>query len=506
MATATPRNSNNKMNSAVGGKKSSVVDDDQFRLSHSIGNCEFFHGMHYEDVFIDLANLSPKEIPSSLAHSAGFWSMFIFWTALTIAVPTGLFITLLVVEDYTFSDTTATILWVVTSTLFFGGLLYFLWHIRLVLKVLVNGPPPAACQVPFEQRPRIQKFKHALLVYNPHAGKEKAEKTVKETVVPALESGGMKVTLCPTESPGHARKLVAEDYDGVDMIIAVGGDGTLHEVLNGLVIKNGHKIAGHMPVAIIPMGSGNALYTTCRQNFKKLGKEVSIYDDMNLHMMWSCNSITAGHVSNMDIAEVHFNGKKLAAISNVFCGFVADIDMIAEPWRWMGNLRFDIAAIWQICRMPPCFGSLMLTHLDGRKEELPMGSFMGFSVSIVQHWSESMRTSPSVCLDDGTLTISILRSGLSRGQLLAGFLIVDKGAHVELGKHNAFDIIKVKDIDFRTRDPGYFNIDGEIYKHDGRIQFTQAKDKLQLVGCRDLDDQTPRKPVRLFCAQNFEFM
>ena len=44
--------------------------------------------------------------------------------------------------------------------------------------------------------------------------------------------------------------------------------------------------------------------------------------------------------------------------------------------------------------------------------------------------------------------------------------------------------------DFRTKKPGYFNIDGEIYKHNGRIQFTRAKNQMQLVGCRDLDEQT----------------
>lgn len=483
--------SRNKMSSATGGKHN---HSEVAKESVSIQSDEFFEGKDYDDVFIDLASLCPKDIPSSLTHSGPFFKMFLSWILFTFVIP-AILLTALFNEnkrwsDHHLSDTTSTFLRLIIALLFFGGCLKLLLSLKLVIQVLVNCPEPAPCQEPFRQKPRIEKFKHALLVYNPHAGKELADQQAKETIVPGLEAGGMKVTLFKTKSTGDARVIDDKYLEGVDLVIAVGGDGTLHEVFNGLILKNGHKIEGHIPVAIIPMGSGNALYTTCRQNFKMYGKEVSIYDDLTTHMVWSVDSINAGYVSGMDVAEVHFNGRKLAAISNVFCGFGADIDMIAEPFRWMGNVRFDIAAMWQICRLPPCFGSLTLTHLDDSVEELPMGSFIGFTVSLCQHWDETMRTTPPVILDDGTLTISILRSGVTRSQLLAGFLVVDKGAHVQMGRDNAFDIIQVKEIDFRTQKPGYFNIDGEIYKHDGRIQFTRAKNQMQLVGCRDVDEQT----------------
>ena len=72
-------------------------------------------------------------------------------------------------------------------------------------------------------------------------------------------------------------------------------------MLNGLIVKNNHSLDNITPyIGLIPMGTGNALYTTCRQNLSKCGKEVSIYDDLPLHMDWCTKSLGAGHVTEME--------------------------------------------------------------------------------------------------------------------------------------------------------------------------------------------------------------
>jgi YegS/Rv2252/BmrU family lipid kinase len=60
-----------------------------------------------------------------------------------------------------------------------------------------------------------------------------------------------------TKSPGHAVELAA-GADGYDMVVAVGGDGTVHEVLNGLMRRPAHD---RPALAVLPTGSGN---DTCR--------------------------------------------------------------------------------------------------------------------------------------------------------------------------------------------------------------------------------------------------
>jgi YegS/Rv2252/BmrU family lipid kinase len=64
---------------------------------------------------------------------------------------------------------------------------------------------------------------------------------------------GWIVDVVPTERPGHASALAAAAAnDGVRRVVAVGGDGTVHEVANGLLAARAESVLG-----VVPMGSGN---------------------------------------------------------------------------------------------------------------------------------------------------------------------------------------------------------------------------------------------------------
>lgn len=66
-----------------------------------------------------------------------------------------------------------------------------------------------------------------------------------------LESGGINARLTPTAAPGHATELAAQAVaDGADLVIAMGGDGTVNEVLNGMANQK-------VPLAVIPAGTAN---------------------------------------------------------------------------------------------------------------------------------------------------------------------------------------------------------------------------------------------------------
>ena len=74
-----------------------------------------------------------------------------------------------------------------------------------------------------------------------------------------LEAGGFRVTAVATEAAGSAAAQVREAIaDGVEYVFACGGDGTVHDVLQGLVDEARGGAA--LPVlGVIPMGSANAL-------------------------------------------------------------------------------------------------------------------------------------------------------------------------------------------------------------------------------------------------------
>ncbi|WP_287535872.1 acylglycerol kinase family protein, partial [Corynebacterium sp.] len=102
----------------------------------------------------------------------------------------------------------------------------------------------------------------ALLISNPNSTSNSARRM--PSIVRALRSvEGIRLTSMFTAYPGHAEEMVAgitvRDYD---VIISLGGDGTINEIVNGLMDSNPFSAlpATELPaIATIPTGSANVL-------------------------------------------------------------------------------------------------------------------------------------------------------------------------------------------------------------------------------------------------------
>jgi len=97
-------------------------------------------------------------------------------------------------------------------------------------------------------------LRSATLIYNPVAGRHPArrEKQIR-AVAKVLREAGTDVKLAPTTGPGVARNLArAAVSEGETLVLACGGDGTVNEVLNGLV-------PGNATLGILPGGTANMI-------------------------------------------------------------------------------------------------------------------------------------------------------------------------------------------------------------------------------------------------------
>lgn len=100
----------------------------------------------------------------------------------------------------------------------------------------------------------IAPYQRPVLIYNPAAGKlrRNPERTLQRTIA-ALARASLHPRLLPTRAPGdgteRAREAIAE---GADLILVLGGDGTINEVANGM-------ICSHVPLAVLPGGTANVL-------------------------------------------------------------------------------------------------------------------------------------------------------------------------------------------------------------------------------------------------------
>ena len=93
--------------------------------------------------------------------------------------------------------------------------------------------------------------KKLFFVFNPKAGKGKI-KTALMDIVDVFNKGGYEVVIRATQYPKDAYEMTRKYADKVDLVVCSGGDGTLDEVVAGLV-ETGSKV----PVGYIPAGSTN---------------------------------------------------------------------------------------------------------------------------------------------------------------------------------------------------------------------------------------------------------
>jgi YegS/Rv2252/BmrU family lipid kinase len=93
---------------------------------------------------------------------------------------------------------------------------------------------------------------HATVILNPAAGRGAAWRA-REPLARAFRREGWSVDIVPTERPGHATELAAAAArNGAERVIAVGGDGAVHEVVNGLLAAHARAAFG-----VVPIGTGN---------------------------------------------------------------------------------------------------------------------------------------------------------------------------------------------------------------------------------------------------------
>jgi diacylglycerol kinase (ATP) len=99
------------------------------------------------------------------------------------------------------------------------------------------------------------------LIVNPRAGSGRAG-TGLDGFRRAVDAAFAKHEILLTEAPGHATHLARQAaLSGVDIVAAVGGDGTCHEVVNGLM-DSGHPVRRKTIFTVIPMGTGGDLART----------------------------------------------------------------------------------------------------------------------------------------------------------------------------------------------------------------------------------------------------
>lgn len=249
----------------------------------------------------------------------------------------------------------------------------------------------------------------------------------------SLQAAGLDYKLELTQYAGHAIELARQAADeGWPVIVAAGGDGTIHEVINGLLQsarQNQTAILG-----IIPMGTANDLADVLQLPRDALA---------------ACQRIAAGNCRVIDVGTV--NGQYFS--NNSALGLEPVVTINHEHMRQVkGNLRYLLAALKSIIEAKPWH--MRLVWDDGVYE----GSITLVSVGNSNRTGGLFYMTPNAVLDDGLLDV-VFAEGLTRWQMFKLLPKTLKGDHIH---HPKVRYVRSKSISI-TSSPGTpIQADGEV--------------------------------------------
>ena len=169
------------------------------------------------------------------------------------------------------------------------------------------------------------------LIINPFAGRKRAT-SIASSVEQGLSAAGVEVILHQTEAPGDAIGMIgALDLKPGDAIAAIGGDGTMSEVITGMMthLEDPRRV----PIALVPAGTGNSQANDLA---------ISTVAD-------AVGRILAGRAHDLDIASVSLHeglggdGRESASLPQprgvgVGCGF--NDHRRTSPVLWKDAIRY----------------------------------------------------------------------------------------------------------------------------------------------------------------------
>lgn len=276
-----------------------------------------------------------------------------------------------------------------------------------------------------------------LAIVNPAAGGGRSRKLLG----PALErlrAGGIEITVAATSAPGEATKIASEAYGrGVRNFIAVGGDGTSYEVVNGLYPQ---ALASERPtLAFLPLGTGNSFL----RDFSDRGVEYAI-ESLLAHRSRACDVMRLRHRAG----TIHY-------INLLSVGFSADVATLRarrfSGWGELGYVTSIFLTLAQFKRRPFPVRVENETDFDSRR-----CLFLTFNNS--KFTGGTMMIAPQADISDGL--VEYVRWGpIGRLGLIRNLPGLYDGTHIAhpLAEHKA-----VQRVEFNLQDPADVMVDGEV--------------------------------------------
>ncbi|HZQ23712.1 MAG TPA: diacylglycerol kinase family protein [Terriglobales bacterium] len=274
-------------------------------------------------------------------------------------------------------------------------------------------------------------------IINPAAGGGRC----RELVQPALRklrAGGLKLEIAETHRATEATELAREAYaQGYRRFLAVGGDGTSYEIVNGLFPA---AAAGERPtLGFLPLGTGNSFL----RDFSDRGVE------------YASEALIAGRSRLCDVLRMRHKQGVIYYINLLSMGFTADVATYrARRFQAYGQLGYVLSIFTCLTRLKRRPFAL---RVEGEAEfDHRRCLFLTFNNS--KFTGGTMMIAPNAEVNDGL--IEFVRWGpIGRMGLIRNLPTLYDGTHIRhpLAEHKA-----VRSVEFQLEQPVDVMVDGEV--------------------------------------------
>ncbi|HEX6708915.1 MAG TPA: diacylglycerol kinase family protein [Rubrobacter sp.] len=266
------------------------------------------------------------------------------------------------------------------------------------------------------------------LVFNPAANRGGALARRKAISSFFEKQEGIEPVWHATEGPGHASRIVEGLPDDV-MAVAVGGDGTVHEVAAACV-GTGRTLG------VLPTGSGNC-YVQALGVGTNLGRALEI--------------LVKGKTRVVDAGEV--NGVRF----NDGLGIGFDAEVAAHVARAPGYLGGFGRYLWSVLRLLPGFRCREVTlKLDGR--DVVESKTVLVAVALGTTYGGRFKLAPTSRLDDGLFDV-VWSEEIGRAKAATLIPAVLRGTHL---KHPKIHCAQVREVEVGFREATPAHVEGEM--------------------------------------------
>ena len=278
--------------------------------------------------------------------------------------------------------------------------------------------------------PRFESVKNLLVILNPAAHSEKAGRLADRIREVA---GDAEIRL--SSMPGDAERIALEAAaEGYGSIVAAGGDGTVNEVVNGIVASG----RGDVTLGILPVGTMNVFAV-------ELGLPLN-----SLRKAWDV--VLAGHARQIDLPQCVTGDSRRCFVQLAGVGLDAEVvrRTSRESKNALGPLSYLLSLAQVVGEKPP-----LVTLLDGEGRERS-GSFVLLGNG--RYYGGPFRVFRRGVPDDGLLDVLVFRNQ-SPWDLLRYLHAIAMGQHADLPDVEYFQTLS---LEARSEGQVPFELDGEM--------------------------------------------